>query len=244
MVGNLNMSKTDNFKHIKSDSDVSERLARMICKTLKEAISIRGSASLMVSGGNSPIPVYKKLSKMDLDWSRVTISLVDDRWVNRESEGSNAASILQALIQNDAVSARFIDLKTDNATPQEGLSAVETALNDMPFPYDMCVMGMGTDGHTASWFPDSIGLKEALDITSRSKVAAINASGCAGAGAFPHRITLTLPAVMSARAIALYIPGPEKLAVFEQSEHASVYTSPVTALRAAGSRLTVFSGNL
>lgn len=238
------MSKIQSFKHIKSDADLSLETAEFICAALNEALHLRGTASLMVSGGNSPLPVYEKLSKMDLAWENVHIGLVDDRWVGRDSDGSNAAAIQKILFQNKAVSAHFIDLKTSHDRPEHSLDINEAALADVPYPFDMTVMGMGTDGHTASWFPDSKGLENALDGEIDLKVCAIDASGCPGAGQYPHRISLTRSAVMSSRSIALYIPGAAKLKVFDDSADLSMFDAPVTALRCAGPRLTVFSGTL
>ena len=111
----------------------------------------------------------------------------------------------------------------------------------IPKPFDVCVMGMGLDGHTASWFPNSKGLKEALDPNNADSVIAIDARGCPVAGDHPERITLTLSAVMAAKQIILMIPGAGKSDVFEQSAKQSVYDAPVKALRAAGERLTVIT---
>lgn len=238
------MSTRSTFKHIKSKADLSLKTAESIYLALKEALQKRGTASLMVSGGSSPLPVYEALSKMELDWKNVHIGLVDDRWVGRDSDGSNAASIQKTLFQNKAVSAKFIDLKTSHNLPKQSLETTEKALKDVPYPFDVCVMGMGTDGHTASWFPNSKGLKAALDNETNSKVCAIDATDCPGAGLYPHRISLTLPAVMNSKSIILYIPGPEKLTVFEGSAGLSIFDAPVNALRFAGARLTVFSGTL
>ena len=238
------MSTRPTFKHIKSSEDLSQETAEFIYSILKNALEERGTASLMVSGGSSPLPVYETLSNMDLDWKNVHIGLVDDRWVDRDSDGSNAASIQKVLFKNKAISANFIDLKTPHDRPEKSLETTEKALETVPYPFDLCVMGMGTDGHTASWFPNSVGLKSALDTETGLKVCAIDATGCSGAGVYPDRISLTLPAVMNSNSIILYIPGQEKLAVFEDSTKLSIFDAPVNALRFAGSRLTVFSGNV
>jgi len=100
---------------------------------------------------------------------------------------------------------------------------------------------MGLDGHTASWFPNAKGLKEALDPNNANTVIAIDARGCPVAGDHPDRITLTLSAVMTSKQIILMIPGAGKSDVFKESATKSVYEAPVKALRAAGERLTVIT---
>ncbi len=238
------MAALSDFTHIQSQADLSERAARHIYDLLERAIKARGEASLMVSGGQSPVSVYTHLSQFDLEWSKVHISLVDDRWVDSGANGSNEALIRKTLLNNKASAAKFISLKTLHARPENGLSEIEARFSDLVRPFDLCVMGMGTDGHTASWFPNSKGLHAAMDMTNANTVCAIDAQGCSGAGEHPLRISLTLSAVMRSRALLLYIPGPKKAEVFKDSAEMSVLDAPVGALRAAGSRLSVFSGSL
>jgi len=145
------------------------------------------------------------------------------------------------LSKGKAQAVAFIGLKTSDANPAAGVEASETQLAGIPQPFDVCVMGMGLDGHTASWFPNSTGLKEALDPANTDTVIAIDARGCPVAGDHPDRITLTLSAVMASKQIILMIPGAGKSDVFKASAEKSVYDAPVKALRAAGERLTVIT---
>jgi len=185
--------------------------------------------------------VYDALGHMDLPWERLTIGLVDDRWINRGDAGSNETFLDETLLKGAAKKATFIGLKTDDANPLAGVKASSTKLSEIPQPFDICVMGMGLDGHTASWFPNSKGLKEALDPNNPDRVIAIDARGCPVAGEHPDRITLTLSAVMASKQIILMIPGAGKSEVFKSSAEKSVYEAPVKALRAAGQRLTVLT---
>ena len=162
--------------------DIAEQAAIAMEITLREALNTRGHASLMVSGGNSPKPLYELLSKADLDWANVTVSLVDERWVEPGQTGSNEDFIRQTLIQNKAKNARFFGLKTPHISVDAGLSEAEARFEHVQMPFDICVMGMGTDGHTASWFPNAVGLSEALSLKNKNVLCAIDAGGAPVAG--------------------------------------------------------------
>ncbi|MEP3892330.1 MAG: 6-phosphogluconolactonase [Hellea sp.] len=233
----------ESFKyHSFTSRDVMvQNASRQIAEAITAAITERGQASLMLSGGSSPRPVYEALSEMDLPWDKVTIGLVDDRWIQRGKAGSNETFLDETLLKNAAKAARFIGLKTHDVSPAAGAETSEKNISFIPRPFDVCVMGMGLDGHTASWFPNSKGLIDALNIDNSKTVMAIDARGCAAAGDHPDRITLTLSAVMASKQIILLIPGAGKADVFKASADKSVYDAPVKALRAAGERLTVIT---
>jgi len=229
------------YKSFSARDEMVTSAVTQIAEAVKTAVAQRGTASLMLSGGSSPRPVYERLSEMDLPWDKVTIGLVDDRWIERGQAGSNETFLDETLLKGKAQSAKFIGLKTKDANPAAGIEASEAQLSAIPQPFDVCVMGMGLDGHTASWFPNSNGLKESLDPKNANTVIAIDARGCPVAGDHPDRITLTLSAVMASKQIILMIPGAGKADVFKASADKSVYDAPVKALRAAGERLTVIT---
>lgn len=235
------MIETFNYHSFASRDEMVGVAATQIADAVTSAVATRGAASLMLSGGSSPRPVYEALSDMDLPWDKVTIGLVDDRWITRGQAGSNETFLDATLLKGKAKGAKFIGLKTDDANPAAGVKASEAQLSAIPQPFDVCVMGMGLDGHTASWFPQSNGLKEALDPNNSDTVIAIDARGCPVAGDHPDRITLTLSAVMASKQIILMIPGAGKSDVFKASAAKSMYDAPVKALRAAGDRLTVIT---
>lgn len=235
------MAETFKYHSFKSRDAMVESASSQIANAVTSAISNRGEASLMLSGGSSPRLVYDALSQMDLPWEKVTIGLVDDRWIDRGQPGSNETFLDETLLKGKAKAATFIGLKTSDANPEAGVKTSEQNLAAIPQPFDVCVMGMGLDGHTASWFPNSKGLKQAINIDNPKSVIAIDATGCPVAGDHPHRITLTLSAVMASKQIILMIPGAGKADVFEASADKSVYDAPVKALRAAGERLTIIT---
>ena len=229
--------------NIYDHADLVANAANSIELVLKEALQTRGSASIMVSGGSSPRPLYERLSNADLDWKNVTISLVDERWVDSGQAGSNEDFIRETLIKNKAKEANFFGLKTDNDSVEAGLSTAEKRFENVQKPFDVCVMGMGTDAHTASWFPNSIGLSNALSLDNTNRLCAINAEGAAVAGDHPNRISLTLSAVLDSHAIFLYIPGETKRLVFNDAPNKSLLDAPVQALLRAGSKLHVFASS-
>lgn len=234
---------TERFKYqsYASRDVMVETASAQIAEAVTAAVAERGEASLMLSGGSSPRLVYEALSQMDLPWDKVTIGLVDDRWIDRGKPGSNETFLDETLLKDAAKHAKFIGLKTEDANPAAGAEKSERNLLAIARPFDVCVMGMGLDGHTASWFPNSKGLKDALDIDNPKTVIAIDARGCPVAGDHPDRITLTLSAVMASKQIILMIPGAGKADVFRASADKSVFDAPVKALLAAGERLTVIT---
>ena len=235
------MTDLFNYESFRSREAMVSNAAQQIADTLKTAIMEKGKASMMLSGGSSPRPVYETLSGMDLPWENVTIGLVDDRWIERGQSGSNETFLDETLFKGRARNAKFVGLKTKDLNPDAGVTTSEVQVSMIPRPFDMCIMGMGLDGHTASWFPKSRGLKQALDPYNSQSVSAIDASGCPAAGDHPHRITLTLSAVMTSKQLILMIPGVHKSDVFKKSSTKSVYDAPVKALHAAGTRLTVIT---
>ena len=228
------------FRKFATRAEGDAALAEFMTTCLQNGMSQGDGATMMLSGGSTPVNAYSALSMAEINWDDVAIGLVDDRWVDEDSPGSNAAMIRRTLLDNKAAAANFVTLKTKHAKPQAGVRELEDRLSKLSKPFDVCVMGMGSDGHTASWFPGSLGLKAALDIENPNYVCAIDANGAPVAGEYQDRISLTLTGIMHAREIVLYITGQEKLDIFQNADKYSVEERPVKALLAAGPRLTVF----
>lgn len=222
--------------------DYAAKAAKFIEGRLKQAILTRGKATLLVSGGSSPKAVYDVLSHSDIAWNKVTVSLVDERWVAEGEAGSNASFIKNSLLQNKASAATFVPMVNEARSAKEGEATInERFIKHFSDPVDACLMGMGTDGHTASWFPQSPTLDMALDINSEALVVWQDARDQKGASGFPDRITVTLPMVMRSRDVVLLIPGSAKIQVWENSAFYDVAERPVKSLRAAGARLHVYT---
>jgi len=205
-------------------------LADQIETALTSAIKARGRASLAVSGGSTPKPLYAALSQRDVDWSKVTVILVDERWVEPGEPGSNESFVRDSLLQDKAAAATFIGLKSPATTPQAGLAERLETLPAGLFPLDIAVLGMGSDGHTASWFPHADGLEDCLREDAKP-LAAVTADRSEVTGDHLQRMTLTLPVLEAARASVLMLTGVDKQRTLSVAREAGgVATMPVRAL--------------
>ncbi|HYM86633.1 MAG TPA: 6-phosphogluconolactonase [Pseudoxanthomonas sp.] len=189
---------------------LAEALAQAVADDLRAALQVRDFASAALSGGNTPKAFMQALSWQSLDWSRVTVTLVDERWVSESNDRSNAALLKKNLLQGAASQARFVPLYRATPEPEQALDEVERDLATLPSPFDALVLGMGNDGHTASFFPGGDRLAEALDPTGAVRVLPMRAPG-----AGEPRITLTLPPILAARHLYLHIEGAGKRHVLD-----------------------------
>lgn len=190
-------------------------MADDIAARLTEAVAQRGRAVLSVSGGKSPVALFEALAQFDMDWSKVTVTLVDDRQVPPEHADSNARLVRTHLLRGRAAAARFVpmvDAAADAApwpSPTALAEAACLALGDDAMA-DVRVLGMGADGHTASLFPRSPDLPTALAMAAPEPVVALRLPEPRPQP--PHdRLTLTLPALLQARVLMLPVQGQDKL---------------------------------
>lgn len=210
-----------------SAAELAWQLADTIAQSLHAAINQRGHAVLAVSGGKSPIALFEALRVLPLEWQRVTVLLVDERCVPHDHADSNTALVRRHLLQNAAAAATFLpffDTLPDTLDEPALIRLVNAAnrrLATQPWPMDLAVLGMGDDGHTASLFPGAPGLNQAL--YSSGPVAWVRPATA------PHaRLTLTLPALLATRELALSISGASKLAVFQQARLGADESLPVS----------------
>jgi 6-phosphogluconolactonase len=220
------------YEHFFSDREKMIADLTGYCKTvLEQAVADRGQASILVSGGSTPAPLYKALADSDLPWAKVTIGLVDERWVDITHDKSNEAFINSTLHRDKAGKASLVGLKSTADSAQQGLAAAEQRISDIDRPYNLLVLGMGEDGHTASLFPNAKGLDEALDPDNPALCAAITAHKSAVTGDFTERMTLTPRALLQAQNIILLITGNGKKAVYRKAiESGPVVDMPVRAV--------------
>ncbi len=194
--------------------------AERIAEALKDSISAHGQAFVALSGGTTPSPAYEALAAMPLDWPFVTFLIVDERFVPLSNDASNESALRKALAPALTAGAKMLPLFSDGVSLDEASARADTLYADKPI--DVALVGMGVDGHTASWFPEASVLDAAL--TSSRTVIAVNAPGAYGT---PERLTLTRAAMMRAKVILLLITGVEKRALLEDSKRAKL---PVDAL--------------
>ncbi|MBA3447670.1 MAG: 6-phosphogluconolactonase, partial [Pseudaminobacter sp.] len=164
------------------------------------------------SGGTTPALFFQALSRKELDWDKVIMTLIDERFVPRNSPRSNAGLVAANLLQNKAAGAKFVDFSSGASSVEDAASHANEALSRLPFPLDAAILGMGTDGHTASFFPDADNLDALLDPAADALVLPVHAAS----GGEP-RLTLTLARIVDAGFVALHIEGAEKRRVLEEA---------------------------
>jgi 6-phosphogluconolactonase len=185
---------------------LAEQLAEAVAEGVREDLKHQARALLVVSGGSTPVAFFQALAKKPLSWARVDIVLADERWVAEQRADSNASLVRQHLLQGGAACAHFISLTTVNETPEEGAAEVAKRLEGLTWPASAVILGMGSDGHTASLFPDSRELSLAL-ATAETVVAVRSPSQ-------PQpRITLSADRLHQAKRHFVHITGEEKRAV-------------------------------
>ncbi|MGO1078105.1 6-phosphogluconolactonase [Inquilinus sp. CA228] len=185
-------------------------LADHVAAALTARLSRTDRAALAVSGGRTPTRFFEALSKKPVEWSRVDVTLVDERWVGEDSDRSNAALVRQHLLQGPAAAASFVPLHIDTPTPEDGMAQVTARIAALPLPFAAVVLGMGDDGHTASFFPGGDRLAQALDPAAGQLLETMRAPA-----AGEPRITLTLPVLLAADTLCLHIEGAGKQRVLE-----------------------------
>jgi 6-phosphogluconolactonase len=193
--------------------ELATGLASDVAACLSNAVTDRGSAQLAVSGGSTPKLFFHQLARSKIDWSRVTITLVDERCVPVTDERSNAKLVRDHLLQSKAAAARFVQLYGGHGGAEK------------LGPFDVVVLGMGNDGHTASFFPGGDNLAEAIDVVTTKRLVTMKAPG-----ASEKRLTFTLPILLDSSFVALHIEGEEKRKVLETAEKAGPVTEmPIRA---------------
>ncbi|GGW76967.1 6-phosphogluconolactonase [Alteromonas halophila] len=205
---------------------LTREFAAKLADILETGIEARGRASLVVSGGRTPLALFEALSQKDLDWSCVDITLADERWVDESDDASNTQLVKQNLLVNNAAAARFIPLKSAHDDAAEGVNDAEAGVASMSQPFDALILGMGEDGHTASLFPCSTQINDGLDMSSGKTCIAVTPTTA------PHqRISLTLPAILNSRNIFLHLTGEKKKQVLNDAlDGAAEVQKPVTAV--------------
>jgi 6-phosphogluconolactonase len=201
-------------------------VANHVAELLRQAVALRGHATLAVSGGRNPATMLRALQQLTVPWERVTVTLVDERWVASDSADSNERLVRDNLLVGAAAAARFVAFKTNAATPAAAVIERSKAIEALPLPFDVVILGMGDDGHTASLFPAATGLAAALDADAGPLLAAIVPPVAAHA-----RLTLTLRGILSSRRIVLPISGEIKRSVLARAaKGASVTDLPIAAV--------------
>ena len=177
---------------------ILENLLGSIIASLNEGIDTNGYASLVVCGGKSPLPLYKKLSKIDIDWKKISIYLGDDRLVTNDHVDSNEKLIKDYLLVNNARSARFYSLLNP-----------KLSINKIEFPFDIVLLGLGADGHFASLFPGS-------NIDLNDKPSLVMSDKPEGTPSY-YRISMNLSMLLNTKRCMLLVTNKKKRIIVNQA---------------------------
>ena len=206
-----------------SKAALEQALAQAIAAALKEAIAAKGEATLLLSGGSTPSGVYALLSQMELPWQQVTVGLVDERFVGPTSPYSNFKLIGETLLQNKAKAATLVPMVSDESDYEENLRQIEDTYRIFT-DTDVCLLGMGPDGHTASIFPNDPA-SFAANLESACLLSNTNAPATP-----TQRITCNGPLLRRSKHLFLMITGTQKNEILEQSEQLQL---PIAAFKSA-----------
>lgn len=191
--------------------EMADAVAGDIGFIIESAIDARGAAVIALAGGKTPLPIYEKLAKAKIDWKRVTIVPGDDRMVPLGDPLSNVTAIGKIFIPKGArviplISATVADYKA------AGRSA-DAILQDLHWPLDLCLLGIGSDGHAASIFPGP-DFDEALNGPKERRALGVMPDPLPPEAPVA-RVTLSKEAIVSARALMIALTGDKKREVLE-----------------------------
>lgn len=200
-----------NIVQFNTSKELENQLASQIAAKLDLAIKKNGKANLLVSGGTSPIGMFHLLSLKQIDWKNVTIGLVDERFVPNSSENSNERLVKENLMINEAKLSQFIPMVYELENEIENLAIANDSYKQFHQAIDVCVLGMGEDGHTASLFPNDKASQYNLLSDYISLVSTIS----------PHeprkRISCSKTMLLSSDFIYVMLLGESKKLVLQQA---------------------------
>lgn len=213
---------------------LAEHLAGEIALKINQAIISNGRAVIAFSGGSTPKPMFQALAKHDIAWSKVVLTLVDERWVDESHELSNGAFLKTHLIDLiDGEKPIFCPLYQPADSVEESCENVlkhycelTESQQSSPRSFDLVVLGMGSDGHTASFFPDASNIEDLIDPQSEQVLLT-----CASPTTKVSRITWSVPMLLASPCLVLHITGHTKAEVFQQAcDNSDVKTLPIRSM--------------
>jgi len=199
---------------------LENQLAADILSVIKSAIQQFGDARILLSGGSTPIGLYAKLAASNIEWSKVKIGLVDERFVPLNHPSNNEKMI---RTQFTAANPIVISMVQDSENRESNLSLVSIQYEPFIERTDFCLLGMGEDGHTASLFPTDPNSEENLNndfigfVNTQAPVEPTN------------RISCSKELLLKSTHLAVMLIGENKLTVFNQAKDAKYPISYFTS---------------
>lgn len=184
--------------------------AKILIEIIKGLLQKKDKITIALSGGNSPLPIYKRLSQFQLNWKNIEFFFVDERCVSSNNIQNNYRNINNYFLKS--IPSRSFPIVTKKGNFKEQAIRYEKLLksrlpivNGIP-QFDLILLGMGLDGHTASLFPNTKALNNTQDLVVLNQVPQLKT----------ERITMTYPLIMNAHMIILLAGGKEKKAVLDK----------------------------
>ncbi len=188
-------------------ADLTIALAALIWDTVEECVALRDRAQIVLSGGSTPAGLYNVLRELPLPWEKLAFCPSDERWVPVSDNASNEGMFLRELLGPDSPS-RLLSMARTGDEPEADAERASAAIASLDNPFDLVLLGMGTDGHTASLFPGAPGLAEALEADAGCVVVRPESA---------VRLTLSRRALLNSRQIVLLLRGADKWKVYQEA---------------------------
>ena len=207
--GNLSMLTEQVFN---SPVSASQAVAAHNASSIEKRLASAPRAAVVVSGGSTPLACYQHLAETTLPWERVYVVPSDERCVPPGHAASNATMIRQSLLQNRAAGASLVSIHDGSAPARDGCESLRQTLESLPLPFATVLLGMGTDGHFASLFPDRAAPSAGLDHNGKEWCLLVETA------ASPHaRISLSLSTLLRSEEILLLFFCEAKRKVFAKA---------------------------
>lgn len=199
------------IKKFENKKNLESTLLLKISTCISDAIKKYGDARFLLSGGSTPMNLYSLLSEETIEWEKVKIGLVDERFVSKENLFNNETQIKNNLLKNSAKFATIFGMVYNYENEMLNLKMVNQQYKTFFERIDFTILGMGEDGHTASLFP---GDKESEELMNTSNMGVFSTKS----PSFPYnRITCSKELIAKSNYIALFINGETKFNVLKNS---------------------------
>ncbi len=199
--------------------------ASFLYKTLKKLSENKKSISIALSGGSTPLPILEILKDYKLNWEYFNFFMVDERIVSISSLSSNYGNIEKVFFRH-INSSSYSMIKENYSIKEcaiiyEKLVCSKIPLGENNFPvFDLILLGIGDDGHTASLFPNTSGLNEIKKAVIKNSVPQLNT----------HRISLTYPVLLNASKIIILAKGVVKNEILKKIKIGEGHNYPIAKI--------------